>query len=583
METPAPKHPEAKTDFVRERVRADLASGVDNGRVLTRFPPEPNGYLHIGHAKSICLNFGLAEEFGGACNLRFDDTNPAKEEVEYVESIQEDVRWLGFTWNGEPRYASDYFERLHDYAVELIDKGLAYVCDLPLEELRRARGTLTTPGSDSPYRSRTVQTNRELFEGMRQGAVPAGSRTLRAKIDMASPNMNMRDPVMYRVLDAVHHKSGDRWRIYPTYDWAHGLSDAIEGITHSICTLEFENHRPLYEWFLRALERLPHPDRAAPRQIEFARLNLTYTVLSKRKLLELVKLGAVAGWDDPRMPTLSGLRRRGFTARSIRAFCEQIGVAKFNSTVDRALLENAVRDDLNKSAPRAMAVLDPLRLVIENYPQGEVERLTAQNNPEDPAAGSRELPFARELYVEREDYRDEAPKDWFRLAPGKEVRLRYAYYVTCLRAVRDPASGAIDHLVCRYDPATRGGDSPDKRKVKGTLHWVSAAHAVPARVRLYDHLFTEPHPESAAGDGDYKQFLNPRSIEHAEGARLEPALRDAAPGSRWQFERLGYFIADARDSRPGAPLFQRIVTLKDSWAKLEQKSAPGAPRKTAPR
>ncbi len=567
-------------DFVRERVAADRASGVDGGRVITRFPPEPNGYLHIGHAKSICLNFGIAQEFGGQCHLRFDDTNPTKEETEYVESIQEDVRWLGFAWSGEVRYASQYFEQLFEYAKQLVRKNLAFVCDQTGEEMRRTRGSLTGPGSPSPFRERSAKVNLDLLERMRQGEFPEGARTLRAKIDMGSPNMNMRDPVMYRILHSAHHRTGASWCIYPTYDWAHGLSDAIEGITHSICTLEFENHRPLYEWFLKAIDRLPHQDRAPPRQIEFARLNLTYTVLSKRKLLELVQEKHVAGWDDPRMPTLSGLRRRGFTPAAIRRFCEQIGVAKFNSTVDRVLLENALRDDLNRSAPRAMAVLRPLKVVIENYPQDQVESLVAQNNPEDPAAGSRQIPFGREVWVERDDYKDEAPKDWFRLAPGKEVRLRYAYYVTCQRAVRDPATGEITHLVCTYDPATRGGDSPDGRKVKGTLHWVACASAVSAHVRLYDHLFGESHPESAAGDGDYKAFLNPNSLESITAAQLEPSLAEAQPGSRWQFERLGYFIADVVDSRPGRPVFGRIVTLKDSWAKLEKK-LPGGGRQPA--
>ena len=562
---------ERRSDFVRERVQADRAAGKHGGRVQTRFPPEPNGYLHIGHAKSICLNFGLALENGGRCNLRFDDTNPSTEDDEYVRSIQDDVRWLGF----EPDavlYASDYFETLHDWAVRLIEKDLAYVCDLSGEELRVGRGTLTSPGTNSPYRKRTPAENLALFARMRAGEFADGARTLRAKIDMASPNMNLRDPVLYRILRQPHHRSGSRWCIYPTYDWAHGESDAIEGITHSICTLEFENHRPLYEWFLEALE-LEH----RPQQIEFARLNLTHTVLSKRKLLRLVKEGHVSGWDDPRMPTLSGLRRRGYTPESLRLFCERIGVAKFNSTVDVVQLENALREDLNKRAPRVMAVLSPLKVVIEDWPAERVEWLEAVNNPEDPAAGTRKVPFGRELWIEREDFRAEAPKSYWRLKPGQEVRLRYGYYVTCTGFELDPASGEPVLVRVRHDPATRGGDSPDKRKVKGTLHWVSAAHALEAEVRLCEHLFREAHPEAGHEEGsDFLAHLNPDSSRTLAGCKLEPSLAEARPGQHFQFERHGYFSLDARDARPGRPVFLRAVALRDSWAKIEQKEkAPG--------
>jgi glutaminyl-tRNA synthetase len=566
----APVGPEEpRSDFIRERVQADRAANKHGGRVLTRFPPEPNGYLHIGHAKSICLNFGLATEFAGRCNLRFDDTNPSTEEEEYVRSIQEDVRWLGFEPDGL-FFASDYFERLHDWAVRLIEKGFAYVCDLAGEDLREHRGTLTSPGRDSPWRTRTAAENLALFARMRAGEFPEGACTLRAKIDMASPNMNLRDPVLYRILKQAHHRTGARWCIYPTYDWAHGQSDALEGITHSICTLEFENHRPLYEWFLAALE-LEH----RPQQIEFARLNLTYTVLSKRKLLRLVKEGHVSGWDDPRMPTLSGLRRRGYTPEALRLFCERIGVAKFNSTVDMVQLENALRDDLNKRAPRAMAVLQPLEVVIENWPADHVEWLEAVNNPEDPAAGTRKVPFSGRLWIEREDFRAEAPKNYWRLKPGQEVRLRYAYYVTCTGFEVD-AQGVPTLVRVRYDPATRGGDSPDKRKVKGTLHWVSAAHALAADVRLCEHLFREAHPEAGPEGTDFLAHVNPDSLRTLSGCRLEPSLADARPEQRFQFERHGYFCLDARDSRPGQPLFQRAVALRDSWAKIEQKErAPG--------
>jgi len=566
MSTPlAPEPAEGRhLDFVRERVRAERAAGKHGGAVRTRFPPEPNGYLHIGHAKSICLNFGLAAENGGTCNLRFDDTNPSTEDEEYVRSIQEDVRWLGFDWGERLFYASDYFGTLYEWAERLVEKGKAYVCDLSGDEVRARRGTLTAPGQDSPFRMRTVAENLDLLRRMRAGEFPDGARTLRAKIDMASPNMNLRDPVLYRILRQPHHRTGSSWCIYPTYDWAHGQSDALEEITHSICTLEFENHRPLYEWFLEALA-LEH----RPQQIEFARLNLTYTVLSKRKLLRLVKEGHVTGWDDPRMPTLSGLRRRGYTPEALRTFCERIGVAKFNSTVDVVQLENALREDLNQRAPRAMAVLAPLRVVLENWPAGEVEELEAVNNPEDPGAGTRKVPFGGELWIEREDFRAEAPKNYWRLKPGGEVRLRYAYYITCTGFEVDPRTGEPTLVRCRYDPATRGGDSPDKRKVKGTLHWVSAAHAVEADVRLVDHLFRVPHPEDGPEGTDFLSNLNPDSLRTLTGCKLEPGLALARPGQGFQFERHGYFFADPKDSRPGRPLFQRAVALRDTWAKVE--------------
>jgi glutaminyl-tRNA synthetase len=564
MDAASPSSPERHLDFVRERVHADRTAGKHGGRVTTRFPPEPNGYLHIGHAKSICLNFGLAREFGGRCNLRFDDTNPSTEDEEYVRSIGEDVRWLGF----EPDavlFASDYFETLYQWAVRLVEKGLAYVCDLSGEELRARRGTLTSPGQDSPFRGRSARENLDLLARMRAGEFPDGARTLRAKIDMASPNMNLRDPVLYRILRAAHHRTGTRWCIYPTYDWAHGQSDALEGITHSICTLEFENHRPLYEWFLAALE-LEH----RPQQIEFARLNLTHTLLSKRKLLRLVKEGHVSGWDDPRMPTLSGLRRRGYTPEALRLFCERIGVARFNSTVDLVQLENALRDDLNKRAPRAMAVLDPLELVLENWPAEEVEWLEAVNNPEDPAAGTRKVPFSGRLYIEREDFRAEAPKSYWRLKPGQEVRLRYAYYVTCTGFDTGP-DGRPSRVRARYDPATRGGDSPDKRKVKGTLHWVSAEYALEADVRVCEPLFRVPYPEEGPEGSDFLAHLDRDSMRTLTGCRLEPSLATARPEQRFQFERHGYFCLDARDSRPERLLFQRAVALRDSYAKVEQK------------
>jgi glutaminyl-tRNA synthetase len=548
--------------FIRDLIAADINSNTYEGRVHTRFPPEPNGYLHIGHAKSICLNFGLAEEFRGLCNLRFDDTNPIKEEVEYVNSIMDDVRWLGFDWGDRLYYASDYFEQVYEFAVKLIKAGKAYVCDLTADEIRELRGTLTEPGRESPYRNRSAEENLDLFERMRKGEFPDGSRTLRAKIDMSSGNLNMRDPVMYRILKAPHHRTGDVWCIYPMYDWAHGQCDSIERITHSICTLEFEDHRPLYDWFLDALE-IYHP-----RQIEFARLNLTYTVLSKRKLIQLVREGHVNGWDDPRMPTISGLRRRGYTPESVRNFCERIGVAKSNSVVDMALLEYCLREDLNKRAPRVMAVLRPLKIVIDNYPEGEVEELDAINNPEDPFMGTRKVLFSRVLYIEREDFREDPPKGFFRLAPGREVRLRYAYYITCTGVVRDEKSGEVVELRCTYDPATRGGDSPDGRKVKATLHWVSAAHSLEAEVRLYDYLLSKPVPDE--GDGaDFKSSLNENSLEILKTCRVEPGLSGVVPGSRYQFERLGYFCVDP-DSSAGRLVFNRTATLKDTWAKIEK-------------
>lgn len=551
-------------NFIKDIIEEDLKTGKYGGRVHTRFPPEPNGYLHIGHAKSICLNFGLALEYGGLCNLRFDDTNPAKEDVEYVESIQEDVRWLGFDWGERLFYASDYFDRLYRYAVELIKKGKAYVDSLSPEEIRQYRGTLTEPGRESPYRNRSVEENLDLFERMRAGEFEEGQCVLRAKIDMASPNLNLRDPVIYRIKKATHHRTGDKWCIYPMYDFAHCLSDSIEGITHSICTLEFEDHRPLYDWFLDELE-VYHP-----RQIEFARLNLSYTVLSKRKLIKLVEEGLVSGWDDPRMPTISGFRRRGYTPESIRTFCERIGVAKRDSVVDIALLEHCIREDLNKRAPRVMGVLRPLKVVIVNYPEDQVEELEAVNNPEDESMGTRKVPFCRELYIERDDFREDPPKKYFRLAPGREVRLRYGYYVQCVDVVKDPATGEISEIHCTYDPATRGGWSPDGRKVKGTIHWVSARHAVPARVRLYDRLFTRENPNDVEEGKTFLDYINPESLVELDHCLVEPSLQGARPGSRYQFERLGYFCADIRDSAPGRLVFNRTVSLRDSWAKIEK-------------
>ncbi|NTU59823.1 MAG: glutamine--tRNA ligase/YqeY domain fusion protein [Deltaproteobacteria bacterium] len=554
--------PESVTapNFIKDFITEDVAAGKCPSGVRTRFPPEPNGYLHIGHAKSICLNFGLAREFGGLCNLRMDDTNPSKEEEEYVESIQADVRWLGFDWEDRLFYASDYFDQLYQWALLLIRKGEAYVDDLTADEIREHRGTLTEPGRPSPYRDRPVEENLDLFTRMKDGEFPDGSRVLRAKIDMASPNVNLRDPVLYRILRATHNRTGDKWCIYPMYDFAHGQSDSLEGITHSICTLEFEDHRPLYDWFTRELEIYP------PRQIEFARLNLTYTMMSKRRLLNLVQDGHVGGWDDPRMPTLSGLRRRGYTPEAIRDFCQRIGVAKRDSTVDLALLEHCVREDLNRRAPRAMAVLKPLKVVLENYPEGRTEELEAVNNPEDPAAGTRKLPFSRVLYIEQDDFREDPPKKYFRLAPGREVRLRYAYFIRCVGVVKDEA-GEVVELRCTYDPATLGGDAPDGRKVKATIHWVSAEHAAEAEVRVYDRLFTVPNP---AAEEEWKACLNPGSLEVIADARLEPGLASLPAGSRVQFERLGYFVADP-DTKPGRPVFNRTVTLKDQWAKIEAK------------
>jgi glutaminyl-tRNA synthetase len=557
------------SNFIRNIIAEDLRMNKNGGRVHTRFPPEPNGYLHIGHAKSICLNFGLAAEYGGLCNLRFDDTNPSKEDVEYVESIRSDVRWLGFDWGDREYYASDYFEQLYEYAVQLIKAGKAYVCDLSAEQIREYRGTLTEPGRDSPYRTRSVEENLDLFQRMRAGEFPDGSRTLRAKIDMASPNLNMRDPVMYRILRATHHRTGDQWCIYPTYDFAHGQSDSIEGITHSICTLEFEDHRPLYDWFLGQLS-IHHPQ-----QIEFARLNLSTTVMSKRRLLELVEGGYATGWDDPRMPTISGLRRRGYTPESIRNFCERIGVAKRNSTVDIAMLEHCLREDLNQRAPRVMAVLRPLRVVIENYPEGQVEELEAVNNPEDPSMGRRKVPFSRVLYIEREDFREDPPKEFFRLAPGREVRLRYAYIIKCVDVVKDAETGEVTELQCTYDPGTKSGSAQSGRKVKATIHWVSAAHSFEAEVRLYDHLFTRENPDDVEEGADWKSNLNPNSLEKLTSCRVEPSLAGTAPGSRYQFERLGYFCVDSVDSSDGALVFNRSVPLRDTWAKIEKAQKKG--------
>jgi glutaminyl-tRNA synthetase len=550
-------------NFIEEFVEEHNRTGRFQGRVHTRFPPEPNGYLHIGHAKSICLNFGLAQKHGGKFNLRYDDTNPVKEDIEYVDSIREDVRWLGADWDSREFYAADYFDQLYQWAEQLIQAGKAYVCDLSADQIRETRGTLTEPGKESPYRNRSVAENLDLFRRMKAGEFPDGSRTLRARIDMASPNFNLRDPVMYRILHAEHHRTGARWCIYPMYDWAHGQSDSIEGITHSICTLEFENNRPLYDWYLDQLG-IYHPQ-----QIEFARLNLTYTLLSKRKLIQLVKEGHVRGWDDPRMPTISGYRRRGYTPEAIRAFCERIGVSKFNSLIDISWLEDALREDLNRRAPRVLAVLRPLKVVIENYPEGKAEELEAVNNPEDPSAGTRKVPFSRVLYVERDDFREFPPKDFYRLAPGREVRLRWAYFVKCERAVKNPATGEVTELRCTYDPATRGGNAPDGRKVKGTIHWVSAAHALQAEVRLYDHLFAKPDPDNVPEGQTYLANLNPSSLEVLPAAYVERSLAGAAPGSRYQFERLGYFCVD-RDATPGRLVFNRSVTLRDTWAKIEK-------------
>jgi glutaminyl-tRNA synthetase len=563
-------------DFIRQIVAEDLKTNKWDGQVVTRFPPEPNGYLHIGHAKSICLNFGIAAEFGGRCHLRFDDTNPEKEEQEYVDSIIEDVRWLGWDWGEHLYYGSDYFDQMYQWAVELIKKGKAYVCDLTAEQTRQYRGTLTEPGRNSPFRDRSVEENLDLFERMKAGEFPDGSRTLRAKIDMAHPNLNMRDPVMYRILHAAHHRTGETWCIYPMYDWAHGFEDSIETVTHSICTLEFENHRPLYDWFIDAVNDGRSDDGSGPwgkkihhpRQIEFARLNMTYTVMSKRKLLNLVQEHLVSGWDDPRMPTVSGLRRRGCSPEAIREFCKRIGVNKFNSTVDIALLEHCLREDLNKTSPRVMAVLRPLKVVIDNYPQDQVEELEAINNPEDPGAGTRRVPFSRELYIEQEDFMETPPKKFYRLAPGREVRLRYAYFVTCTSVVKN-ADGEVIELHCTYDPTTRGGDAPDGRKVKSTLHWVSARHALEANVRLYSHLFTKENPDEVVEGADFKSNLNPDSLEVLTSCRIEPSLAGATPLSRYQFERLGYFCVDL-DSTEGKLLFNQTVGLRDTWAKIQK-------------
>ncbi len=572
-ESPAPADAEAGAplDFIREIVAEDVRTGKNGGRVATRFPPEPNGYLHIGHAKSICLNFGVAQEFGGTCNLRFDDTNPAKEDVEYVESIIESVHWLGFDWDGRLYHASDYFDTIYEYTVHLIRTGKAYVDDLSADEIRDYRGTLTEPGRESPWRNRSVEENLELFERMKAGEFADGEKVLRAKIDMASPNFNLRDPVLYRIRHASHHRTGDKWCIYPMYDNTHAISDALEGITHSLCTLEFEDHRPLYDW---VIENSPVPSR--PRQIEFARLNLTYTVMSKRKLLDLVQRGIVSGWDDPRMPTIVGLRRRGFTPESIRNFAARIGVAKRENWVDVALLEDSAREDLNRRAPRVLGVLRPLRVVIENYPEGQAEAVELGNNPEDPAAGTRRVPFSRVLYIEQDDFREVAPPKFHRLAPGREVRLRGTYFIKCTGVVKDEG-GTITELRCTCDPQTRSGNAPDHRKVKATIHWVSAPHAVEAEVRLYDRLFTVPNPADDKDGRDFTRFLNPNSLEVLTGCRVEAGLADARPGDRFQFERLGYFAVDPDSSR-GRLVFNRTVTLRDTWARIEEAQKKGSGR-----
>ena len=551
------------SNFIRDIILDDLKTNKYGGRVQTRFPPEPNGYLHIGHAKAICLDFGLAAEFGGHTNLRFDDTNPEKEEIEYVDSIMQDVKWLGFQWDGL-FYASDYFDQLYEWAVQLIKAGKAYVDDLSADEIRKHRGTLTEPGKESPFRNRSVEENLALFERMRACEFPDGSRTLRAKIDMASPNFNLRDPVMYRILHADHHRTGSKWCIYPMYDYAHGQSDSLERVTHSMCTLEFEDHRPLYNWFIKELGIFPS------QQIEFDRLNLTYTLLSKRKLLQLVREGRVSGWDDPRMPTLSGIRRRGYTPEAIRNFCGAIGVSKTTGSIELAMLEHFVREDLNKRAPRAMAVLRPLKVVIDNYPENQTEEMEAVNNPEDPSAGTRKLPFSRVLYIEQDDFREDPPKQYYRLSPGREVRLRYGYFVTC-KSVAKNDKGEVVEVHCTYDPATRGGNNPpDGRKVKSTIHWVSAAHAVNAEVRIYENLFSKEDPNQTEAGQEFTANLNPNSLEVLTDCKLEPSLASATPGSRYQFERLGYFCVDP-DSIPGKPVFNRTVALKDTWAKIEKK------------
>ncbi len=555
---------EKSLDFIRSIVTGDVENEKNDSRVHTRFPPEPNGYLHLGHAKSICLNFGIAQEFGGLCNLRMDDTNPAAEKTEYAEAIMEDVRWLGFDWEDRLFHASDYFDQLHQWAIQLINEDKAYVCDLPPEEIRRTRGTFTSPGENSPFRERSPEENLELFNRMGKGEFEEGERTLRAKIDMEAPNLNLRDPVIYRIVHASHPRTGDKWKIYPSYDFAHGQSDSLEGITHSICTLEFEDHRPLYDWFCQNLG-IHHPQ-----QIEFARLNLNYVVMSKRKMLRLVEEKKVSGWDDPRMPTLQGMRRRGYTPEAIRNFAERVGVAKRENVIDVALLEHCLREDLNKKALRRMGVLRPLKVVIENYPEEQVEELDAINNPEDPSAGSRKVPFSRELYIERDDFMEDPPKKFFRLGPGREVRLRYAYYVTCVGVEKDE-NGEVIELRCTYDPATKGGDSPDGRKVKGTLHWVSAAKALDAEVRLYDRLFSKEDPEESEDGGDFTENLNPDSLETLANCKLEPSLSEAKADHPFQLERLGYFCLDAKDSLPERPVFNRAVALRDSWAKAKNK------------
>lgn len=553
----------SRSNFIRAIIEKDLASGKYGGRVHTRFPPEPNGYLHIGHAKSICLNFGLARDYGGLCNLRFDDTNPSKEDVEYVDAIREDVHWLGFDWGDREFYASDYFEKLYEFAIRLIEAGKAYVCDLSPDDIREYRGTLTEPGRESPYRNRSVEENLDLFRRMRAGEFPDGARVLRAKIDMASGNLNMRDPVLYRILHQTHHRTGDKWCIYPTYDFAHGQSDSIEGITHSICTLEFEAHRPLYDWLIEQLG-IHHP-----RQIEFARLNLSFTVLSKRRLKQLVEEGHVCGWDDPRMPTICGLRRRGYTPEAIREFAERVGVSKADSIVDIAMLEHCIRDDLNQKVPRVMAVLRPLKVVIDNYPRGQVEELEVPFFPDDPPRmGSRLVPFSREIFIERDDFMENPPRKFFRLAPGREVRLRRAYYITCTDVVKDERTGEVTEVHCTYDPSTRGGSSPDGRKVEGTLHWVSAEHSMSAEVRLYDRLFTKENPEEGGEGETFLDYLNPHSLETLTDCRVEPCLKGAPPGARYQFERLGYFCVDSADSSPERLVFNRTVALRDSWSKI---------------
>ena len=553
--------PTAPSNFIRTIIREDIAANKNDGRVHTRFPPEPNGYLHIGHAKAFCLNFGMAAEYGGLCNLRFDDTNPVKEDVEYVDSIMEDIRWLGFNWDDRLFYASDYFDQLYEYAIQLVKLGKAYVCDLSADEIREYRGTLTEPGKNSPYRDRSVEENLDLFERMKAGEFPDGTRVLRSKIDMAAGNLNMRDPVIYRNIHASHHRTGDKWRLYPMYDFTHCLSDSIESITHSLCSLEFEDHRPLYDWYLDQLGVFH------PQQIEFARLNLSYTILSKRKLIQLVNNGHVSGWDDPRMPTICGLRRRGFTPAAIRNFLERIGVAKRDSIVGVADLEFAVREDLNKHAPRVMGVLRPLKVVIDNYPEDQTDELDAVNNPEDPSAGTRKVPFSKVLYIEHDDFREDPPRKFFRLAPGREVRLRYAYFITCTDVIKDE-NGEVIELRCTYDPASRGGSSPDGRKVKATLHWVSAAHALDVEVRLYEHLFSKENPMEVDDGQDFTANLNPDSLEVLPLCKVEPSLADASPGATYQFERQGYFCVDSKDSRPDHLVFNRTVTLRDTWAKI---------------